>query len=126
LRVHARRAVVLAASAVQTPLLLARAGVGRRSGLVGRRFQAHPGAAVLGVFDAPVRMWDGVTQGHESTHYWHERMKFESLALPPEIGAARLPGVGPALMRELAGYDHIAQWGVQIRAEAHGRVFRGL
>ncbi len=123
---RARRAVVLAASAIQTPLLLARAGVGRRSGLVGRRFQAHPGAAVLGVFDQPVRMWEGATQGHESTHFWHERMKFESLALPPEIGAVRLPGHGRALMRQLADYQHVAQWGVQIRAHAHGRVLRGL
>ena len=126
LHVAARHAVIVAASAIQTPLLLARAGVGRSSGLVGKRLQAHPGTAVVGVFDEPVRIWDGATQGYESTHFWNERMKLESLALPVELGAVRLPGMGPALMEELADYGHITQWGVQVRARAHGRVRRSL
>jgi choline dehydrogenase-like flavoprotein len=126
LEIHARRAVIVAASAVQTPLLLAQSGIGRRSGLVGRRFQAHPGTAVMGVFDRPISMWFGATQGAESTHFWDRRMKFESLALPPELGAVRLPGLGADLVRELADYKHLALWAVNIRAHAHGRVRRGL
>lgn len=126
LRVGARRAVLVAASAVQTPLLLLRSGLGRTSGLVGRRFQAHPGAAVLGVFDAPVRMWSGATQGYESLQWWDDRMKLETLALPPELGAARLPAVGPELKRRLAEYGHVAQWAVQVRARAMGTVVHGF
>jgi choline dehydrogenase-like flavoprotein len=123
--VEARRAVVLAASAVQTPLLLQASGVGRRSGLVGRRFQAHPGTSVMGVFDEPVRMWFGATQGYETTHFWDRRMKFESVGVPLEIGMARLPGYGPELMERMAGLGHVAQWGVQVRCETHGRVLPG-
>jgi choline dehydrogenase-like flavoprotein len=123
---RARHAVVVAASAIQTPLLLGRSGVGRRSRLVGRRFQAHPGTAVLGVFDRPVNMWFGATQGYESTHFWERRFKLESIALPLELGAVRLPGVGAELMARIADYGHIAQWAVQVRARAHGRVGRGL
>jgi choline dehydrogenase-like flavoprotein len=82
IRVVARRAVVLAASAIQTPLFLLDNGVSRRSGLVGRRLQTHPGTGVVGVFDEPVNMWSGATQGFETTHYWNERMKFETVSMP--------------------------------------------
>lgn len=123
---RARHAVVIAASAIQTPLLLAQNGVGKSSGLVGERLQAHPGTGVVGVFDAPVDIWFGATQGYESTHFWDERMKFETVSMPLEFGAARLPGVGAELMREIADYGHVAIWGVQVRARAHGRVRRDL
>jgi len=123
--VHARRAVLLAASAIQSPLFLAANSIGRASGVLGRRLQAHPGTAVVGVFRDPVKMFEGATQGFESVHYWDERMKFETVSMPPELALARLPGVGPELMRELGSYAHLAVWGVQVRAEAQGRVQRG-
>lgn len=126
LRVTARRAVLLAASAIQSPLFLAQHRIGVGSGVLGKRLQAHPGTAVVGVFDAPVEMFRGATQGYESLHYWDERMKFETVAMPPELAMARLPGLGPALMRELGSYAHLAVWGVQVRAEAHGSVRAGL
>jgi choline dehydrogenase-like flavoprotein len=121
---RARHAVLVAASAIQTPLLLRASGL--RSKLIGRRFQAHPGTGVMGVFDRPVNMWFGATQGAESTHFWDERMKFETIALPPELGAVRLPGLGAELARDLAGYGRLALWAVQVRARAHGRVRRSL
>jgi choline dehydrogenase-like flavoprotein len=124
--VSARRAVVVAASAIQTPILLAASGVGRASGLVGERLQAHPGTAVVGMFDRPVEMWFGATQGYESTHFWHERMKFESIALPLEYLATRVPGVGADLVRQLASYGNLAIFGVQVRARAKGRVRAGV
>jgi choline dehydrogenase-like flavoprotein len=125
LRVHARKAVIVAASAVQTPLLLAASGIGRASGLVGRRFQAHPGTAVVGVFDRAVDMWFGATQAYECMHYWDEGMKFETVSMPLELASSRLPGMGAPLVRELAAFGHMALWGVSIRARAHGRVKRG-
>ncbi|MCC6898141.1 MAG: GMC family oxidoreductase [Polyangiaceae bacterium] len=124
--VHARRAVLLAASAIQTPLFLTKNRIGVGSGVLGKRLQAHPGTAVVGVFDAPVEMYRGATQGYESVHYWDERMKFETVAMPPELAMARLPGLGPELMRELASYAHLAVWGVQVRAEAQGSVRAGV
>ncbi len=124
-RFRARRGVLVGASAIQTPLLLAASGIGRRSGLVGRRFQAHPGTSVMAVFDDPVAMWYGATQAYESTHFWDERMKFEAVGVPLSIGAARLPGFGAELVRNIADWGHVAQWGLQVRATAHGRVKRG-
>ncbi len=126
LTARARHAVVVAASAIQTPVLLHDNHIGRTSGLVGERLQCHPGAGVVGVFDDPVDMWFGANQGYESTHFWDERMKFESVAMPLEFGAARLPEVGPELMHRLGEYGHLAIWGVQVRARAHGSVRRNL
>jgi hypothetical protein len=116
----------VAASAIQTPLLLEASGIGRASGLVGKRLQAHPGTAVVGVFDDPVRMWFGATQGYESTHYWDERMKFETIALPLEFLATRVPGLGGDLVRQLASYGNLAIFGVQVRARTLGSVRPGL
>jgi len=125
-RFEARRAVIMSASAIQTPLLLEASGLGRESGLVGRRFQAHPGTSVLGLFDDPVNSWFGATQGYETTHWWDERMKFEAVGVPLSIGAARLPGFGADFVREIARFGHISSWGVQVRCRAMGRVKRGL
>jgi choline dehydrogenase-like flavoprotein len=122
---RARRAVVLAASAIQTPVLLRRSGV-LGAGLVGSRLQAHPGASIMGVFPDPIRMWEGITQGYETTHWWSEKMKFETVGMPPEVALARLPGLGPRLMDRIGSLDRCAQWGVQVRSSALGTVRPGL
>ena len=64
---RARKAVLVAASAIQTPMLLRRSGV--RSAHLGEHFQAHPGCALLGVFDSEVNPWFGATQGFEADQY---------------------------------------------------------
>jgi choline dehydrogenase-like flavoprotein len=126
LTVRARRAVIVAASAIQTPLFLQKNGIGRASGLVGQRLQGHPGTAVAGIFDRPVNMGFGATQGYETTHFWSDRMKLETVSMPPELAAARLPGFGHRLMERLGDFNNTTMWGVQIRARAHGSVRRGF
>ena len=64
-KLHARRGVLVAASAVQTPNLLRRSGV--RSSALGGHFQCHPGYGVGGVFDGAVSEHFGATQGAEIT-----------------------------------------------------------
>lgn len=121
LRIRASRGVIVAASTVQTPNILRRSGV--RSRALGKHFQAHPGVSIAGMFDRPVRMDVGATQGFNSLALLgSDRIKLESLSLPPELAMARLPGFGPALMHRLARYDHMAAWAVVIRAEAEGIV----
>lgn len=118
--VRARRGVVLAASAVQTPALLLASGV--RHGPVGRHFQCHPGVSMAGRFREPVRMWEGATQGHEVTGLRADGLKFEALGFGPGILAARMDGVGRTLAEGIADLAHWLDWGVAIRAEAEGRV----
>src|SRR5690606_34791018 len=95
--VRARRGVIVSAGALHTPLVLRRSGL---RGLVGERFQAHPGAAVIGHMPSPVRAGTGATQGYE-VPMRAQGYKLESLALPPEMLAARFPGAGARWQRRL-------------------------
>lgn len=119
-RVRAQRAVVVAASAVQSPVLLLRSGLTR--GPVGHGFQGHPGVAMAGRFREPVRMWEGATQGHEVIGLRREGLKFEALGFDLTLLAARLPGVGSAWSARLHELDHWLEWGAAVRSTSHGRV----
>jgi choline dehydrogenase-like flavoprotein len=122
--VHARRAVIVAASTVQSPNILRRSGV--RAAALGRHFQAHPGLAIGGLFERPIEMGFGATQGAESIHYRvSDRFKLETISLPPDLAGARIPGVGRELTERLSQLAHVAVWAAQIRAEAEGEVAEG-
>lgn len=121
--VQARRAVVLAASAVQTPCLLRRSGLGQ--GPVGDGLAAHPGVSVTGRFAEPVRAWRGATQGHEVTGWRGEGIKLEALGFDLSILASRVPGVGEGFARRLAELDRYAVWGAALRAGGRGKVRPG-
>lgn len=119
-RARADRAIVLAASAVQSPALLLASGL--RQGPVGEDFQCHPGVSMAGRFPEPVRMWEGATQGHEVIGLRHEGLKFEALGFDLGVMAGRLDGIGRSLAREIDDMAHVVDWGVAVRAEARGRV----
>jgi choline dehydrogenase-like flavoprotein len=123
IEIGARRGVIVAASAIFSPLLLARSGV--RHPLLGERFQAHPGAAIVGRFDEDVCMGFGASQGYEVP--MRERgYKLEALSLPPDMLAARLPGAGRDWQARVGELGRYAQWGGVVRMEALGRVRAGL
>ena len=67
--------MILAASAIQTPLLLQRNRLANSSGQVGAHFQAHPGAAMLGFYKEEVRQWEGATQGFQTKPSWEKRYR---------------------------------------------------
>lgn len=120
-RIRARRGVLVAASTVQTPNILRRSGLRARA--IGEHFQCHPGYGVGGVFDDPVSMSFGATQGAECTALRRtERIKLETIAMPPELAAVRIPGIGNDLMQRMGGFANLAVWAVVIRAEAEGTV----
>lgn len=119
-RIRARGAVVLVASAVETSALLLRSGI--RHGPVGENFQCHPGVSMAGRFPEPVRNWLGATQGHEVIGVRGDGLKLEALGYAPAILAMRLKGAGSELAAELERLERWANWGAAIRAEARGRV----
>jgi choline dehydrogenase-like flavoprotein len=120
-QVRARRGVVLAASAIQTPCILLRSGLGPRRH-VGAHFRVHPGTAVAGIYGDPVRIWEGATQSFEVDEFRGEGFKMEVVGLPVELAGVRLPGVGEDFQRAMRDFPNMAVWGVQVRAEAEGRV----
>ena len=120
-RFEARRGVVLAASAIQTPCILRRSGLGVREH-VGRHLMSHPGTAVAGIYRDRVELWNGATQSYEVDEFRDAGFKMEVIGLPLELAGVRLPGLGAELAKNLADYPHMAVWGVQVRAEAEGSV----
>ena len=122
--VHARRGVLLAASATGTAPLLQRSGV--RLPALGRFWRAHPGAGIIGVYPEIIDMYEGVTQGTASIHHRSEHgLKLESLALPLELVAGRTSGGGSQLTARLGDIRHQAMWISAVRAEAVGTVRQG-
>ena len=120
-RLHARRGVLVAASTIQTPNVLRRSGLRARA--IGEHFQCHPGYGLGGVFDRPVEMSFGATQGAECTHLRKtERIKLETISMAPELAAVRIPGIGQELMRNFGVFSNLAVWAVVVRAEAEGTV----
>ncbi len=120
-RVVARKGVVLAASAIQSPCILWRSGIGPRTH-VGSHFHAHPGTAVAGIYRDPVRIWEGGTQSYEVDEFREQGFKIEVVGLPVELAGVRMPGLGAGFQRSMQDYPHMAVWGVQVRAEAEGTV----
>lgn len=123
--VRARKGVVVAASVTRTAPLLAASGV--KHPLLGHGFRAHPGTGVIGVYDEDIDMNVGATQGWASVQYRIEPgMKLETLSIPPEMIASRLAGAGQELVARMGEYRRMAMWVVAVRAEAVGRIKRGL
>jgi len=119
--IKARKAVIVAASAIQTPGLLRRSGV--RSPHLGRHLQSHPGMALVGLFDDPVNLGEGATQGFEVDGFGAEsRVKVETLALPPDTFFAGLPGVGRRWVELMAEFPRAAVWVLPLRAFGSGSV----
>lgn len=120
-RIRAKRAVIVAASATWSPILLMRSGVRMQS--LGKYFRAHPGTGVFGVYDEPVDMNVGATQGWASTGFRHEPgLKLETLAIPFELVASRFSGGGTELMKRIQDFRHVAMWCHAVRAESTGTV----
>ncbi len=124
-RVFAKKAVVVAASATHSPVLLMRSGL--RLPMLGKMFRAHPGTGVFGCYDDPVDMNVGATQGWASTGFRVEPgLKLETLAIPPELVASRFSGGGTELIKRLSQFRHVAMWCHAVRAESAGSVHAPL
>jgi choline dehydrogenase-like flavoprotein len=79
------------------------------------------------VYDHPVDQNVGATQGWASMAFRDDPgLKLETLAIPPEMVAGRLPGGGRELVRRFREYRHIAMWVAAVRAESSGTVKPGL
>ena len=97
-------AVVAAAGAIGTPALLQRSGLRRQA--VGTGLRLHPGTAVVGIFDEPLRPWEGTMQAIFTDEFTnldgqHHGVKLESGPMHPAILALAIPWRNPAHYRRL-------------------------
>lgn len=122
--IRARKGVFVAGSSTQSAPLLERSGVRHRA--LGEYFRGHPGTGVLGIFDEPVDMHSGATQGWASTAFRESKLiKIETLNMPLELLAGRLSGGGSALMEKVSRYKYLSMFVVALRAKASGSVRNG-
>ncbi|MGH7269282.1 MAG: GMC family oxidoreductase, partial [Polyangiaceae bacterium] len=123
-RVRAKKGVLVAASVTYSPVLLKRSGVRNRA--LGKGFRAHPGTPIFGVYDEPVDMSKGATQGWASIAFRDKPgFKLETLSLPLDMLSGRLAGAGRVLMDRLTEFNHLAMWVQACRAESVGEVRAG-
>jgi choline dehydrogenase-like flavoprotein len=120
------RAVVAAAGAIGTPALLQRSEV--PSPAVGRWLRLHPGIAVLGVFDEPLRPWEGSLQAVYSNQWnnldgQYHGVILESGPMHPAILAHAIPWQNPTQYRNLMrSLPNMSVLGPLIRDHGGGRV----
>jgi choline dehydrogenase-like flavoprotein len=120
------KAVVVAAGAWHSPLVLASSGLGFRQHVLGKNMTLHPGFRVAARFDEPVRGWRGALQSAWSGAFEHEGITLTSVFIPVGALASVLPGIGREHGTRCSSIDHIAIFGGIIHDEGGGRVRRGL
>jgi choline dehydrogenase-like flavoprotein len=114
----ARRAVVIAAGVVHTPLLLRASGVYHAD--LGGHFQCHLSSAVVGRYAGSAAAVEGPPMGLEVLHF--ADVKLATQSVPPEMLALRLPVHGAPLRELLAHADRLGAWTATVRSEAEGTI----
>jgi len=121
LRVRADQ-VIIAAGALQTPLLLARNGLGSGSGELGRNLALHPATAGRAVFDEEIVMWEGVPQSFYVDELASDGIMLEGIAGPPEYIAMTLARAGNEHRELMLKAKHLAMFGVMVCDTARGHL----
>jgi choline dehydrogenase-like flavoprotein len=114
--------VVVAAGALQTPVLLQRSGVRSPSGELGRNLAVHPGANVAALFDEPVDGWKGVHQAYQVHEFLDDGVLMAAVNLPPGVVAGALALDRDDLGAVMAHYDRMLTAGVLLDDTTTGRV----
>ncbi len=116
------RAVVVACGALSTPTLLARQGLGGRSGQLGGNLSIHPASGALAEFDEQIRPWDGIPQGYSIEELHDEGILFEGANVPLEMTMGMTQIIGPEIVRLAESYDRISSFGFMVEDTSRGRV----
>lgn len=113
--------VVVAAGALQSPLLLRRSGLGGHP-MTGRNLAVHPATSVAGRFTEPVAGHPSVLQSAGVEELHDQGILLEATAPPPGLSSFVLPGAGRALRAGLDRSGHLATLGAMIADRPGGRV----
>lgn len=118
--------VILAAGAINTPLLLLRQELANSSGQVGRNLHVHPTCGVVARFDHEVRLWSGATQGFYAYHPDDPEVLLETFSASPDIFLSQIARVGHTSAGDfLRNFKHLAGTGLLIRDSSSGTIRPG-
>lgn len=120
-KIHAK-VVVVAAGTIHTPMVLARAGIGVNTGVLGNHITLHPSFRVSGIFDEEVRGWDGAMQSVYSNHFADDGLTLVGIYSAVSVLAAAFPGVGAEHLRYIKKMKNAAMFGGMIHDEGGGSV----
>jgi len=117
--------VIVAAGAIQSPLLLLRSGIANSSGQVGKNLACHPSLMVFGAFDTPVRAWSGATAGSYCSEFARPDkggLLLEFGFFGPDFGGVFPFGIGDRYTRIMENYANLAGMGTLIHDRNDGTV----
>lgn len=122
IKIHAQL-VVVCGGAIQSPALLKRSRIPNKSRLLGRNLFAHPNTKVIGVFDDPIKGWQGVNQAYQITEYIDEGIMMAVNFLPPGVFALALPFLGPKFLSTIRNiYNHSVVGAALVEDTSRGRI----
>jgi len=105
--IRAKKAVILAAGVMATPVILLKSGLDTRNGRVGKNLRFHPGIGVVGVFEEEINAWHGAYQGWGTRALLDQGIMLETVWAPPAVISVRLPGFGVRFKQSLDELKHI-------------------
>lgn len=114
--------VVVAAGTIHTPLLLARSGLERGTGQLGRNLALHPATGAFALMDEVVDMAKGVPQSFYVHEFAEQGIMLEGVAGPPSYVAMALPLTGRRHAEAMASYRRLAQFGLMVSDSSRGSV----
>lgn len=104
--------VVLAAGAVQTPLLLQKSQLANSSGQVGKNFACHPSTLIVGEYEEDVHSWRGALLGVYVDEWAHPSKGGFVLEAggggPVELSMVAQPGLGKSFLDYMANVKKLA------------------
>lgn len=123
------RSVVVAAGALETPVLLLKDAQTSRalgaSGALGDHLTIHPAMCLRAVMPHVQNGHQGIPQGYAVEEFHDEGILMESAFLPVELSAASITLVGEPFMEVMAAYNRHSCFGFLIEDKGQGRVRPG-
>ena len=119
------RAVIIACGAIQTPYLLLRHRLARRSKQLGRNLLLHPNVKVTGLFPFDIGGWKGVSQGGQVRQFHEDGIVLAENFIPPGAMGTHLPYHGQRAWELMQRYPQMVVGGALVEDSTSGRVIRG-
>ena len=117
--------VIFAGGAIPTPIFLMKQGLCNSSGELGKNLSLHPSTGLAALFDEQIRGQQYIPQGYGIDHFNREGILISAAQPDLNIAAIVFPTTGERLMKRLDQIDNIANFGILIKDESRGRVYRG-